>query len=722
MPQSLFHELKRRNVFRVAIAYVVISWLLIQVIGLAADSFEAPVWVMKMIITLIVIGFIPTLFFSWAFEITADGVKKESEVNHNDSITNITAKKLDVITLVALLSIGGLVVWQQFNPKAADSASKAEMSADIKQNSNQAPSIKHTQSLIKGNIQAKNIEPSNVHNKLTLGVAVLPFENLSANPDNAFFAGGVYEDVLTYLSRIVQLRVISRTSMEKIAEKGMEIRTIGQYLDVSHVLEGSVRRAGNRVRVTVQLIKASNDEHIWAENYDRGLDDIFAIQTEIAQKIAQKLKTKLTTNQQQLLENHPTSNINAYDLFLKAREIGKVWLGSETFAKQIPLLEQAVQLDPNFVQAQVRLVESYGRMAWTGADPNDIYRPKAESLKNQIIAKHPNTAEAFAAQGYYEYTINRNYQEALSNFLQALSISPNNSDFLIYVSSSYKRLGKYDQGIQILKKLVNLDPESSYNANELANQLRFANRIDEAFALAKVNLKKFPQNMLSQTMLANLYFRHKGDIKKYLKIIKKMAQDDISKVTDLYLRLIVNKDNIQGLVARLEATKKADGVINNAKIDVQISELFNLVGLEKQSQQWAQKSLVIYQQHPKARVASFANQVKIMNSVNSYTACLADDKAAFHRYSKAFQLAKPVEWFEQVDSNSVYALVLAECGQIDESWELLNTETKESSNIVTSWELILDPLYRHYFSELPEFKALERKMQKQKQAETEASK
>jgi len=299
-------ELKRRNVIRMAGLYLVGAWLITQVAGTVLPMFGAPEWIARSVIILLAIGFIPAMIFAWIFELTPDGLKRDAEIPVEQSIAPQTAQKMNRL-IVALLVLA--VVYFGFDKFVL--APKRE-----------AALVVATSQAVKAEVQAE---------ELTLGVAVLPFANLSTDPENAFFTVGVYEDVLTYISRIEQLRVISRTSMEKIAKQGMEISQIGKHLGVSHVLEGSVRRSGNKVRVTVQLIKASNDEHIWAENYDRDLDDIFSIQTEIAKSIAQQLKTELSPAQKQLIESKPTTNLEAYALFVKARELDRVWLGSENF-------------------------------------------------------------------------------------------------------------------------------------------------------------------------------------------------------------------------------------------------------------------------------------------------------------------------------------------------------------------------------------------------------
>jgi TolB-like protein len=705
---SLFNELKRRNVFKVAIAYVIVSWLILQVIGSIVPIIEAPEWVSKAILIFLLAGFPIALLFAWAFELTPDGIKKESEVDRSESISSQTSGKINFIIIGSLvLIIGGFAYDKFFGSPAVSEPGQTEQT------------LSNLDKKVQDNQKSNN---QTVEQELTLGIAVLPFENLSKDPNNAFFAGGVYEDVLTYLSRIVQWRVISRTSMEKIAQRGMEIRDIGKHLDVSHVLEGSVRRAGDRVRVTVQLINASNDEHIWAENYDRKLEDIFAIQTEIAEKIAQKLKTKLTPKQHQLITDKPTNNIEAYDLFIKARELARVWRGAEGFKEQIPLLEQAITLDPNFVEAKVLLVQSYGRIFWTGADVDDIYRPKAEALKNQILAEYPNSYYAYAAQGYYEYTIERNYQAALEQLQKALLERPDHNTLLSYIAASYKRLGLFEQSLVTNNKILTLDPESVSTTNELVMILIFTNKIDEAFAQAKRNLNNFPNSVQSQAILANLYFTYTGDVANYLTIHKNLLIKT-KNPEPLYFRLKANNRNIGEIILELKQLQSGSDSVRDAFIDFQISELFNLNGNEKKSQQYATKTL----QFLKNKVLSNSNfdknpEARTRYATLMYVSCLANNRASFEQFQEKFHHTNILEIANKNQPQLLYALALAECGAINEAWEIIKNQLGKAFSGITEWVLVLDPLYQYYFSEIPEYKAMVKKLHKQKQLKNKTSK
>ncbi len=701
---SLFNELKRRNVIRVAAAYLIIGWLLAQVSTTLEAALNLPPWFDTLVVTVMLIGFPIALLISWVYELTPEGIKKEKDIKAEDSITNATSKKLNYITIVAAFAVAGMFAWQQFGDKDMDSRLRGN--EDVERGNDNSQSVIPAQA---------GIQVENTKNILTLGIAVLPFENLSEDPNNAFFAGGVYEDVLTYLSRIVQWRVISRTSMEKIAKKGMEIKDIGKHLDVSHVLEGSVRRAGDRVRVTVQLINASNDEHVWAENYDRKLIDIFAIQTEIAEKIAQQLKTELTPKQHQLISTKPTDNIEAYDLFIKARELSRVWRGSQAFAEQIPLLEKATALDPDFVEAQVMLVQSYGRIYWTGNDSDGIYRPKAEALKNQIVAEYPNSYYAYAAQGFYHYTIERNYQAALEQLQKALLEHPDDTEILSYIASSYKRLEVFEQSIITNKKLLSLDPENISAANEVLQNLIYTNKIDEAFAQVKSNVQQFPDNIQSQQIMANIYFNYFGDVTSYLKI----HQNLLSKTKDpdwLYFRLKTNNKNIEKTIMSLKDYKQDKDSVSSAFIEVQISELLNLYGNKKKSQDYAVNALKVLKKRVlNSKILENNPMAKQRYGYLLYISCLVNDIDSFNEMEKYYLSINVKELTARNYVQIYYSMALAECGDTEKAWEIIKSISGKLSSSITDWTLALDPLYQHYFSEIPEYKAMVKRLEEEKQ-------
>src|SRR5881398_2121784 len=314
--RKFFAELKRRNVYKVAIAYAVVAWLLMQIATQVFPFLEIPNWAIRLVIMLIVIGFPIALVIAWAFELTPEGLKRTEDVDVSKSIKRKTSRKLDFFIIAVLLLVIGALLFQRLH---------------------------------------SNVSPA-VSSSLEKSIAVLPFENFSEDKAFVFFADGVQDEILTDLAKIADLKVISRTSVMQYKNTAIRnLPEIAQALKVAHVLEGSVQRSANRVRVSAQLIDARNDTHVWAEKYDRDLADIFAIQSEIAEKIADQLQAKLSPREKSTMNERPTSDIVAYDLYLRAKELiyGDIspnrW--RENTLKAVQLLDQAVARDPTFLLA-----------------------------------------------------------------------------------------------------------------------------------------------------------------------------------------------------------------------------------------------------------------------------------------------------------------------------------------------------------------------------------
>jgi TolB-like protein len=293
--RNFFAELKRRNVYKVAVAYAVVAWLLIQAASILFPTFEAPTWVMKIFVAVIVLGFPLALVLSWAFEITPEGIKLESEIDAAKSITAHTGRKIVATTIVLAVIAAGLLLFQLFRPKSSPAPRPA--SAELRRGEQS---------------EAATAVPEK-------SIAVLPFDNLSRDPDNAYFSEGIQDEILTRLAKIAQLKVVSRTSTQKYRSAPDNLRDIAHQLGVANILEGSVQKAGDQVRVTVQLINAISDAHLWADSYDRKLTDIFSVESDIARTVAETLRAKLTGSAEQVLASKPTENPEAHQLYLTGR-------------------------------------------------------------------------------------------------------------------------------------------------------------------------------------------------------------------------------------------------------------------------------------------------------------------------------------------------------------------------------------------------------------------
>src|SRR5947208_12885273 len=365
---GFFEELQRRRVYRVAAAYIIAAGFIIQMGSAILPAWELPNWTFRLVVVLLLIGFPIALMLAWAFDVTPEGIQATPKTAAE------THLRRNMIILVATGVIVSTAAGFFLLPRTS----------------------------------ARNIDKS---------IAVLPFENLSGDPDNAYFADGIQDDILTNLSKIGDLKVISRTSVMSYRGNGARnARDIGKSLGVATLLEGSVRRIGNRVRVNVQLINANNDEHIWAEDYDRELTDVFAIQTDLAQKIVYTLQAKLSPNEKARLDRQPTQDPNAYLLFVQAHDYAnQTDMFQESSLKAAPLFEQAIKLDPSFslAYAGLSMLESW---IYHSFDPTPSRREKARRNADEALRLQPDLPEGHLALGFSYYYGDRDYKRALAEF------------------------------------------------------------------------------------------------------------------------------------------------------------------------------------------------------------------------------------------------------------------------------------------------------------------
>lgn len=438
---GFFEEVKRRKVYRVAVAYIIAAGAIIQLASAAFPAWELPNWALRLVIVLLLIGFPIALILAWAFDITAQGIQATPGVAALG-----THRRRNVIMLVATGVIISAAAGFFLLPRVAA-------------------------------------------HKIDKSIAVLPFENLSDEKENAYFADGIQDDVLTNLSKIGDLKVISRTSVMPYRGKGSNVRDIGKALGVATILEGSVRRIGNRVRVNVQLINAENDEHIWAEDYDRDLTDVFAIQTDLAKKIAGELQAKLSPAEKAQMERKPTENGEAYLAFVQAQNLGCALEDFDKLKQGEQLYERAIQLDPNFALALARssLLQSWLVHTY---DPTRERREKARTLAERALRLQPDLPEAHLAVGFSYYYGDNNYDAALREFEIAQRGLPNESDVYLAIGAIQRRQGKWAESTANLEKAVSLNPKEiwplqnlTFNYAMLRNYDMANKTIDRALAL-----------------------------------------------------------------------------------------------------------------------------------------------------------------------------------------------------------------------------------------------
>ena len=462
---SLFNELKRRNVFRVAAAYMVVGWLFFEVAKTLLETFGAPEWISQSIVILLSLGFIPVVVFSWVYELTPDGIKKETEVDRDVSITAQTGRKLDLVTIAAVvIGIGVLLVSRFILPPVNDAP---DSSFAIEQAGTPDTEVTVTAD--------------------DASVAVIPFENMSGSQENEHFSDGLTETLLHMLAQIPELKVAARTSSFAFKGQHQDIRRIADELDVAHVLEGSVQRAGERVRITAQLIRASDGYHVWSSQFDRSLTDIFAIQDEIANEVGTALSESLLgANDEIEIISIGTENISAYEMYLEALS-HKATGSYGSLTEAIDLLKGALGRDPDFHDAKHVLAQTYMQAHNTGLMGLDSIE-EASGLIAQVVAARPNAPTALASQ-----VIIDSYLEARTGNAEAFPSSlpllaeyveqaPNEVDQRLVLANSLSFFGQHEEAARHFDELLKRDaknPDVYYNFGDALQRIdRFEDAIN----------------------------------------------------------------------------------------------------------------------------------------------------------------------------------------------------------------------------------------------------
>jgi len=493
-------ELKRRNVYRVAITYTVVSWVLIQIATQVFPFFEIPIWAVRVLVLLLVLGFPVALIFAWAFELTPEGIKRTEEVPPDESIRRHTGRKLLAFAAVAAaIAIGLYLV-----PLARRSWTNPKQDA--------APG-----SEVGDNVPEKSI-------------AVLPFNNLSAAEENRFFADAIQDEILGNLAKVADLKVISRTSvMAYKADAPRNMREIGRQLGVAHVLEGSVQRTKNRVRVSAQLIDARTDEHQWAEKYDRELTDGFALQTEIAEAIAAQLQAKLSPREKAAW-TQSTHDIETFDLYLEAKELIKTFHDTEnwkeTLLKAVRLLDEAIARDPKFALAYCWRTRAHDSLYWNGLDRTPARMELAQASAEKALALEPDLGEAHLAQALVYYHGKRDFKRASEELALANRTLPNSAEVSYLAGIIARRQGRWDDAVRHLEKAVEIDPlinERIVNGLSVVYDLlrRYEDEaaLFDRFAAAKPSTRNYSQLIHAQIEL------QKGELKTARSFLNSLPAD-----------------------------------------------------------------------------------------------------------------------------------------------------------------------------------------------------
>ncbi len=496
-------ELKRRNVFRVAIAYLALAWLLTEVAGTVFPGFGIPDWAFRFIVIALALGFVPVLVFSWVYEITPEGLKRERDIVRDESITHLTARRLDWLTICLVVVALGFVMVDRLVLSGADSR------PDRAAVETAAPSDQPSPA------ESEDTRPS---------VAVLPFANRSADPADAFFVDGIHDDLLTHISRIGAIKTISRTSVSRYRNSNKSIPEIAEELGVTTILEGGVQRAADKVRINVQLIDARADEHLWAESYDRQLStaNIFSIQTEIAESIAHALQAALSPDEERRLRDVPTDSLDAYEAYMLGRQ--RLAHGrTDSIPEAIRYFRAAVEEDPDYALAWVGLADAYMEASDLGAMTREDAYPEARAALDRALSVDAQLGEAQTHLGALLYR-QQDLAGAERHYERALAATPNYPALQYYYGMLLAELGRWDEALAFKARAVELDPLSPELRRSYAVSLREAGRTDEALQQLRKAVEidpEFPQALDAiATIQWHIYNEHAQSVQGAVKLIE----------------------------------------------------------------------------------------------------------------------------------------------------------------------------------------------------------
>ena len=445
---NFFTELKRRNVYKVAIAYAIVGWLVMQVAATIVPALHLSDAITSAVVLLVILGFPIALVLAWAFELTPEGLKRTESADELQTKTLRRRTWIYVVIVAAAISMGVF-----FLGRYTSSKQSAELPAK--------------------------------------SIAVLPFENLSGNPENAYFTDGIQEEILMRLAKVADLKVVSRTSTVRYKRSPDNLREIAMQLGVANVLEGSVQRTADRVHVNVQLIKAASDAHLWAEAYDRKLTDIFAVESEIAKTIADTLQAKLTGSEQSAIAAQPTENTEAHQLYLKGRYFWNRRTG-ENLKKALAYFEQAAEKDPHYALAYAGMADSRLLIPVYGAGTPQAYLPRARDAAQKAVELEDTLAEAHTSLAYVSF-FNFELVQSVKEFERAISLNPNYATaHQWYGRGPLAAVGEFDKAIAEEKRALELDPVSPIINADLGTVYTLARRYDEAITQLRNTVETYP--------------------------------------------------------------------------------------------------------------------------------------------------------------------------------------------------------------------------------------
>jgi TolB-like protein len=457
---SILGELKRRNVTRVALLYVVAAWLVLQVADVSISLLSLPEWVGKVVFLLLALGFPFALIFSWAYELTPEGLRRESEIDRSRSITHVTGRRINILTAVLLILTISVIVLDRVTPETRDTAASADIA-----------------------------EKERATTEWGSSIAVLPFVNMSNDPEQEYFSDGISEELLNVLAQYPELRVAARTSAFQFKGRNLDVGEIAQKLSVGYVLEGSVRKSGDTIRITAQLIEADTGYHLWSNSYDRRLVDIFAIQDEISAAIGEALEVELNLasgSAASATTVAATKNMDAFDAYVRGRQLINL-RGRKNIEAAVVHLEHALELDENYAPAHAQLAIAITLLSNTpgsyGELSMDQIRVRAQPHVDRAFELEPDLPEAYGARTLLSIT-SSDYASAIDNAERALALNPSYADAINWLHLSYSGLGRYEDSVRTTERQLEVDPLSVVGRANYAGVLALRGDMARAFAMA----------------------------------------------------------------------------------------------------------------------------------------------------------------------------------------------------------------------------------------------
>jgi TolB-like protein/Tfp pilus assembly protein PilF len=646
---GFFEEIKRRKVYRAAVAYIVVAGGVIQLASAVFPAWELPNWALRLVIILLLIGFPISLILAWALEVTPEGIRT------TPARPSAPRFRRNVVVLVAVGIIVSAAAGFFLLPRASA-------------------------------------------RKLDKSIAVLPFENFSDDKENAHFADGIQDDILTNLAKIGDLKVISRTSVMPYRGKEKNLREIGKALGVSTILEGSVRKDGNRVRVNVQLINAVNDEHIWSEVYDRDLTDVFAIQTDLAQKIAHELRAQLSPQEKIMMTQKPTQNGEAYLAFVQAHDLQMHREDPVKLKQAEQLYDRALQLDSRFALAAAGASRLHSWI-YHSFDPTDLRKNKARVLANRSLNLLPTLPEGHLALGFSVYYGERDYETALKEFAIAERGLPNEAEVYLAIGAIRRRQGNWDESNANIEKAVSLSPNDTWPLQNLALNYGFLRNFGIANKTIDRALKLEPNSLGLWSIKAKLAISETGSFEVIERGIKSFLTQPKPEMSEARVGgefaqvLLLQRKYAEALRAAEkikdeEAGPEAEGLISK----------YEVIGLAKKmlkDEAGSREALLRAKELAQKYVSDAPDEALRHSRLAGILAWLGEKEAAIAEAKRGMELLpESVDAFDGPATTEALAEVYAVVGEHDKAIDLLDGLLSRPSPVTTA-TLKVVPIWDH---------------------------